>query len=344
MKKNEKNLREIINKIIKEGYLEEISFKDITSRISNFFSKKPSHASVAPTRTKTTSKTQKDSLERGEIRKFNTINFGKNIVDVNKVDVRFLEAVFEKNNGKIERKRIPSLDWLFDDSAKFDVEKIDISKNFDKNNIKSKDVIFYGNWKEGEFKGVFQGGVFEGGYIKGGNYRGKSLNFLPNKTIKEKLNAFKSGFWFSLGGLFGLKYVTPPAKSKSYNMLEILEGDYIDLTISAEEKYRILVLAQPFGDINNVRFNYVVEKIITKREIISGSTTGNINNPAQKQKYKKVYDKEKKSYKGKFKDIKNNIIQSPEGNSLYDISIGKNKNFFFANQLSIKYIKIVRGE
>jgi hypothetical protein len=306
-------LRKHIRKIIKEQYSfnEFIDFKKIGSKIGSLFSSKPKPQTSVPVEDKKLRRTRKtdiQSVDRNEFRKYNNINIGNNLVPIEKISPLFLESIFEKVEGKIERKKIQSIQWLFDKKASFDVEKIEVSSNFDPENINPKHILFSGVWKSGVFKGTFFSGIFEGGFIDGGIYRAKSLNFLPGKKISDKLNAFKKGAWLSLDGLFGLKYVTPPGVSNSYNILEIAEDNFINLTLLGKEKMIIKIEKQPFG--NDLSFKYNVKKYDKSNNLILED-----------------------NYEGDLNDIKNNLSE-------YNISFGKNKKLFFGDNVHIKFIKL----
>lgn len=306
-------LRKHIRKIIKEQYSvnEFIDFKKIGSKIGSLFSSKtkpPTSVPVKDKKLRRTRKTDIQSVDRNEFRKYNNIKIGNNLVPIEKISPLFLESIFEKVEGKIERKKIQSIQWLFDKKASFDVEKIEVSSNFDPENINPKHILFSGIWKSGVFKGTFFSGIFEGGFIDGGTYRAKSLNFLPGKKISDKLNAFKKGIWLSLDGLFGLKYVTPPGVSNSYNMLEIANGNFINLTLLGKEKMIIEIEKQPFG--NDLSFKYNVKKYDKSNNLIL-----------------------EEDYEGDLNDIKNNLSE-------YNISFGKNKKLFFGDNVNIKFIKL----
>lgn len=305
-------LRKHIRSIIRENYsVNEISWKGITSKIGSFFGSKPSQSTSVPVEDKKLRRTRKtdiQSVDRNEFRKYNNIMIGNNLVPIEKISSLFLESIYEKVEGKIERKKLSGIQWLFDKKASFEVEKLEVSANFDPENINPNQILFSGKWKSGIFKGTFMSGVFEGGVIDGGVYRANSINFMPEKSLRDKLNAFKSGKWFSLNGLFGLKYVEPPGISNSYNILEIAVDNIINITLLDKEKIKITVIKQPFA--NDLSFEYNLKKYDKSNKLI-----------------------EEKNYEGDLNDIKANLNE-------YKISFGKNKKLFFGDDIYIKYIKL----
>lgn len=97
-----------------------------------------------------------------------------------------------------------------------------------------------------------------GGLFNGGVYSAPSVNFMPNKTILEKLKAFKSGMWLSIDGLFGLKFIQFPTKSKSIFCLELPVNSYAFFQTDSGNLYRVFIIKQPKRD--DMKFVYNVAK------------------------------------------------------------------------------------
>jgi len=287
MKKDEKKLRILINKTIKENFIEEIDFSKIKSGFLNFFSKKPTAAGqtqVAPV--PNTSTTSGSQIQSGSIKKtfvtaddFFKIKYlviGTNKVSTKNIDFSFFYNLYEKVNGHIERKKINPVpfQWFFDKNAIFDVDKVFLKSNYNPKKPKKTDIVFEGVWKKGNFRGFFKSGIFEGGDFYG-VYAGKSENFLPNKNYLEKIKAFNGLSWLSLDGLFGLKYIDVNNPPQEFHMLQLQEGNFVTINLGKNTIIKITVLKKPFGEDFTYEFAVQKQNKATKKyfspELFSGT-------------------------------------------------------------------------
>lgn len=234
--------------------LQEIDFSSLKNNISNFFSKKTNQQTSAPTQKKQTL-----PIKYKDAEKIKSLPFGKKLVDSSKVSPFLTELFFVNENGAIKAKKNTALSWMMKNNVDFEIDgQLSMKNGYDKNNILPTDIIFKGNWKSGEFKGTFASGYFLGGVFNGGVYNAPSLNFMPNKTISEKLKAFKSGDWLSIDGLFGLKYIQFPTKSKSVFSLELPINSYAVFQTDTNNFYKVTIIKQPKR--NDMKFIYNVAK------------------------------------------------------------------------------------
>jgi hypothetical protein len=306
-------LRKKINKIIKENYINEAGFfSGLKSKISNLFSgnkqsnpnQKSTNVSYSPPPANTVH--SYETIYPYDFANEKYIYFGNNRVPKNLVKYSLLKNVFQKgDDGKIYKKNKTFCSWLFSKKAVFEVtEHLDLSAEYDREKLKTTDIIFAGIWKGGVFKGYFEKGLFLRGFIDGGKYFGLSKSFLPGKPIKDKLNAFKSGYWASLDGLFGLQYLKTSEPVEGCHMLQLKNNSYI-IFDTDKGIFKVTVLKQMHG--NDFNFEYSVTKY----------------NPSTKKylKHKRV--------SGNLNDIQLN----PE---LYNISKKNNVNLFFENNITIK--------
>jgi hypothetical protein len=295
MEKNEKKLRVLINKTIKESFIEEIDFSKIKSGILNFFSKKPSSSSQTQNMTAPSASTtsgiqnqvgsiKKTSVTADDFFKIKYILIGTNKVSTKNIDFSFFYNLYEKVNGQIERKKINPVpfQWFFDKKSIFDVDKVFLKSNYNPKKPKKTDIVFEGIWKQGNFRGFFKSGIFEGGNFYG-VYAGQSENFLPNKNYSEKIKAFNGLSWLSLDGLFGLKYIDVNAPPQELHMLQLQEGDYIVLKSGKNNIRKIIVLKQPFGEDLTYKFSVQKQNKATKKyfapEIFDGNLIDIQNHP-----------------------------------------------------------------
>jgi hypothetical protein len=293
MKKDEKKLRFLINKTIKENYINEFDFKKIASKISNFFSRKSnvsnqSKSTNAQPASSTGFQNQSGSIKKNhpttdDFWKIKYLVIGQNKVSTNNVDFSFFYNLYKKVGDNIEKDIPPAFQWLYSKNAIFSVSNIFLKSDFDSKKPKKTDIVFQGVWEKGDFKGFFKSGVFKGGDFYG-VYAGKSENFLPNKSYSEKIKAFKGVSWLSLDGLFGLKYVNIDNPPKEFHMLQLQKGNFVAIKYGVkEEVVKITVLKKPFAEDFSYEFSVQKQNPKTKRffapEIYSGNLVDIQNNP-----------------------------------------------------------------
>jgi len=251
-----------LNSMLSEN-LDEISFSSLKNKISNFFSKKTSqNTQPAPTPSqgkKSSTNKSVAPIKYKDVENIKTLPFGNKSVSSNMVSPFLTELFFEKENGVLKAKQNSAISWMMKNNADFELTgQLAMKSGYDKNNILPTDIIFKGNWNSGEFKGTFASGYFLGGLFNGGVYSAPSVNFMPNKTILEKLKAFKSGMWLSIDGLFGLKFIQFPTKSKSIFCLELPVNSYAEFQTDSGNLYRVFIIKQPKRD--DMKFVYNVAK------------------------------------------------------------------------------------
>jgi hypothetical protein len=286
----EEKIRILVNKIIKENYINEFDFKKITSKISNFFSKKPnvSSQSTQNTSANSGSQNQSNSIKKtpptsDDFWKIKYLIIGKNKVSTKNINFSFFYNLYKKVGNNIEKNIPTPLMWFYSNKAVFDVDKVFLKADYNSEKPKKTDIVFEGIWKSGDFKGFFKNGVFEGGTFYG-VYAGESENFLPNKSYLEKIKAFKGLSWLSLDGLFGLKYVNIDNPPKEFHMLQLQKGNFVIIKFGTRKKVvKITVLKKPFGENFTYEFSVQKQNPKTKRffapEIHSGNLVDIQNNP-----------------------------------------------------------------
>lgn len=283
-----------LKRIVSEN-LSEIDFSKLRSKISNFFSKKSSpQNSQQQTQPQQSQKQTSQSMftsgsgeiepiKYEEFKKIKTLPFGNQSVPSNMVSPFLAELFFVKEDGVIKVKKNSAITWMMKSNVSFELtDKLTMRSGYDKNKIKPTDIIFKGNWKSGDFKGVFADGYFLGGYFNGGIYQAPSLNFMPGKKYTDKLNAFKNGKWLSMDGLLGFPYIKFPTKSDNLFSLEMPINSYAIFETNVG-KYKVKILKQPKGQ--EMKFVYAVYKFHEKNKryysgiIVEGSYEDIRNSP-----------------------------------------------------------------
>lgn len=352
-----------LKSIVSEN-LQELDFSSLRNKISNFFSRKTGQQNNASTQKNSGSLKKKISpIKFNDAKKIKSLPFGNKLIDSSKVSPFLIELFFVDENGVIKAKKNTALSWMMKNNVDFEIDgKISIKSDYDKNNILPTDIIFRGNWNSGEFKGTFASGQFLGGIFNGGIYNAPSLNFMPNKTISEKLKTFKNGVWQSMDGLFGLKFIEFPTKSKNIFSLELpinsyaifqTDIDYIKGDSFSHKKYgkgtikSVNKYTNGFSKINvyfpahGIKILKVTNNSLYKVTIIKQPRMNNmkfIYNVAKRNEVNKKYQAGK-NVEGQYDDIRTNpkeFVFSKKSNS---ILFWKNSSYpELSNPVNIKNV------